>query len=607
MKSGVTGASTDSYSENYIFDDISNNFNGITKEFTLQANGSDITGVTTTGIILINDIWQERGTSSNYTLEESAGITSITFVGTSTALSYDVGISSYPVGGVIVSVGSTEGLGYQPLVAAGGTATVSTAGTVSTISIGNSGTGYRSGIGQTVNISIQQESLTGTDIVAIGTATIGSNGHITGVAVTNTHVFYQPKTITNVGYNSITGMSTVTTLTAHGLSSGNEVKLSGIAFTCTYSGSKSITGFAYSAASGIATITTSGAHGYSAGKDVIFSGIAMTCGLDSGASTHYYPRGEDPAYDTAISIASTTATTLTINVGYGGPNDQSAHTFVSATSGAVISGGDYTHQFVSAGSSAVIAGGNYTHTFVSVGVGTITVTGIGSTTPTDATYTASTGDLVLTVGSGHTFTTSDTVGIGTSALIFTCSMDNNATNHNYPRSTDPVIGVNTAITAITDSTITVNVGAADTVYYDISNATYHGTSGLSTITIGSHSLSTSTSIRLANNALTFRCSMDDYATLHTYPRSTDPGFSTSLGITTTTANTITVNVGASPLVYHNVSAADYSANVGVMTMTIGAHTLKTGNSIKLGTESLSFTCAKDSGVTTHRYPRKPDP
>ena len=607
MKSGITGSSTDAYFNNYVFDDISQNFDGINNEFTLKANGSDITGITSDGVVLINSIWQGRGALSNYILEESSGITSITFTGDYPTINDDINISPYPIGGVIVSVGSTEGLGYQPLVAAGGTAKVSTAGTVSLISIGYSGSGYRSGIGQTVNVSIQQEDLTATNIVSIGTATIGSTGSLTGVAITNPHIFYKPKTIMNVGYNSITGMSTVTTLLPHELAVGNEVVLSGIAFTCLYSGPKNISAFDYHASSGIVTVTTSGVHGYSVDQDVIFTGIAMTCGLDAGASTHYYPRGEDPAYDTAISIASTTATTITVKVGYGAPIDQFAHTFVSATSGAVISGGDYAHQYVSAASSAVITGGDYEHTFVSVGVGTITVTGIGSTTPTDATYTASTGDLVLTVGSGHTYTTSDTVGIGTSALIFSCSMDNNATDHTYPRSTDPIIGVNTSITAVTASTITVNVGASPLVYYQVSDATYHPSSGLSTITIGSHSLTTSTSIRLANDALTFRCAMDNYASLHTYPRSTDPGFSTALGITTTTSNTITVNVGASPIVNYNVTGADYSANVGVMTMTIGAHTLQTGESIKLATESLSFTCDKDSGVTTHRYPRKPDP
>jgi hypothetical protein len=76
---------------------------------------------------------------------KSIGVTTITFTGAATSIAYDVNTSSLPAGGVIVSVGSTEGFGYQPLVSAGGTAIVSGLGTISSISIGNSGSGYRSG------------------------------------------------------------------------------------------------------------------------------------------------------------------------------------------------------------------------------------------------------------------------------------------------------------------------------------------------------------------------------------------------------------------------------------------------------------------------------
>ena len=44
------------------------------------------------------------------------------------------------------------------------------------------------------------------------------------------------------------------------------------------------------------------------------------------------------------------------------------------------------------------------------------------------------------------------------------------------------------------------------------------------------------SVKIEQDSLTFRCAMDNYASLHTYPRSSDPGFSTALGITTTTSN-----------------------------------------------------------------------
>jgi hypothetical protein len=144
IRSGIVNSSDETYHKNYIFSDISSGFNGINKTFTLTSNGTNATGIQTeNAIVLINDIFQGPGLAYDYTLLESVGITSITFTGAATSVSYDVNHASIPRGGVIVSVGSTEGFGYQPLVSAGGTVTVSVAGTISTISIGNSGSGYR--------------------------------------------------------------------------------------------------------------------------------------------------------------------------------------------------------------------------------------------------------------------------------------------------------------------------------------------------------------------------------------------------------------------------------------------------------------------------------
>ncbi|MAG48953.1 hypothetical protein CMO86_04590, partial [Candidatus Woesearchaeota archaeon] len=146
IRSGITGESSDSYSKNYIFDNINDKFNGTTSQFTLTQSGSNISGITNeNAVILINDIFQVPSSIKDYTLQESSGITTIAFIGSSpkTPLGPDVGISSFPKGGVIVSVGSTEGFGYQPLVSAGGTAIISGFGTIPSISIGNSGTGYR--------------------------------------------------------------------------------------------------------------------------------------------------------------------------------------------------------------------------------------------------------------------------------------------------------------------------------------------------------------------------------------------------------------------------------------------------------------------------------
>ena len=144
IRSGIQNSTNESYHKNYIFNDISSGFDGTAKEFTLKSNGNNVEGIENeNAIILINDIFQGPGLTNDYNLTESAGITTITFTGAATSISYDINNTSIPRGGIIVSVGSTEGFGYQPLVSAGGTAIVSVAGTISAISIGNSGSGYR--------------------------------------------------------------------------------------------------------------------------------------------------------------------------------------------------------------------------------------------------------------------------------------------------------------------------------------------------------------------------------------------------------------------------------------------------------------------------------
>ena len=85
-----------------------------------------------------------------------------------------------PRGGIIVSVGETTNFGYQPLVAAGGTAIVSSAGTVTSVSIGNSGSGYR--VGLQTNILVRARGSSG--IVTIGKANV-SAGLVTSVTITN--------------------------------------------------------------------------------------------------------------------------------------------------------------------------------------------------------------------------------------------------------------------------------------------------------------------------------------------------------------------------------------------------------------------------------------
>jgi hypothetical protein len=195
-RSGVPNSSEEAYYNNYIFDSISDQFNGFTKNFTLTSEGNDISEIDdNNAVVLINGIFQEPGLTNDYNLTESVGITSITFTGAATSVSYDVNNASIPRGGIVASIGSTEGIGYQPLVSAGGTATVSIAGTIAAISIGNSGSGYREGV-QIVNVGVSTSATGAPNIQFIGTATV-SGGHVVSIAITNPGTGY---TSTNTPY-----------------------------------------------------------------------------------------------------------------------------------------------------------------------------------------------------------------------------------------------------------------------------------------------------------------------------------------------------------------------------------------------------------------------
>ena len=69
----------------------------------------------------------------------------------------------------------------------------------------------------------------------------------------------------------------------HGLLVGQEVKLAGIAFTCDYLPAVGVQSAVYDNTTGIMTVTTSSAHGLSvtgSASDVVLSGLAFTCALD---------------------------------------------------------------------------------------------------------------------------------------------------------------------------------------------------------------------------------------------------------------------------------------------------------------------------------------
>ena len=477
MRSGLVGTSTNTYSTNYIFDSIEDEFNGIGKTFTMKVGGQNVAGFSTDkSLVLLNEMAQgptQGARINDFNLTENAGITSIIFSGYGASITNDVNSGTVPVGGVIVSVGTTDGFGFQPLVSAGATAIVSGFGTVSSISIGNTGSGYRAGIntldGTLLEMSYSIGIRTNTDsIVSIGTVLI-SDGHVTGVVL-------------DAPYSA------------------------GTAYTFTDPPIVDI-------------------------KDPLsYENIPLIYNSDSTGPNI----GTNSRANIVVSQETNVVDFELINEGYGYRVGETLTVPLGGVAGIPTS---------NISSAPVISGGNYAHTFVSATTNGVTANTGSQFTPTNVVYTPSTGNMVLTLGSGHGLTDSNTVSVATSAITLSCTMDGNSSNKGYPRATDPIAGIQTAISAYTSTTITVNVGASPLVRYPVHYATYDGTSGAMSLTIGSHSLTAGTSIRLAPESLVFTCSKDEYKSKHGYPRASDPYYNTAINIDSVGAQTINVNVG----------------------------------------------------------------
>jgi len=189
IRSGVRDTDQDTYSTNYTFDNIQSGFDGRRKEFSLTQNGQNLVGFATNQAIILNsNILQEpqggQDTTGDFSFLEVAGVTSITYTGQSVSSEEDPNKATIPRGGTIIAVGSTPGLGYQPLIGAGASIFVNSGGTINSISLGNTGSGYRTGIQTNVGVGIITSSVGITTVIGIGTANI-IDGHVDSIDLYN--------------------------------------------------------------------------------------------------------------------------------------------------------------------------------------------------------------------------------------------------------------------------------------------------------------------------------------------------------------------------------------------------------------------------------------
>ncbi|AAX44489.1 baseplate wedge initiator [Prochlorococcus phage P-SSM2] len=675
------------YDTNMVFDDVSDSFTGIGKTYTLTVGGANTeTGVAVgNGILFINGVFQTpltlNNAGNNYEMkaDTTAGISSVIFTGISSEngtpmqSDFDINQNQLPRGGLIVSMGSTPGIGYAPLVGA----------------------------------KVKPSLTDNTNLFAAG-----SINQITGIGVSSKYQLG----IQTAAYDNTTGIITVTTSSVHGyaLQYPISVHLKNLEFRCpTGVVGTPTNATTYDPATGDMVVTIPN-HGLYDGDAIKFDkeSITFSCnynGATGSAAEKAYPRATDPAYDKYLYISDVTTDTFKVNVLLGTtPTNTDAHTFVSATPNAVktIGDGGYVgvttsffqdherglpivgiisertfevqaglttirHNYHGGGSvyeyyNDLTFGSGYrdpvsigatdiafVHKFVSSNTNSITDNTGTQYTPSIVDYISSTGELILTLGdnhgltspsthdingvsynptsgvmtitagvltNGHGFSNNDWIKIKDHSITLTCTMDNNGSNHTYPRPSDPISDKWVQITNATQFTFDVNVGASPEVTFTPTFAEYDPTTGLMEITIGAHTLRPGTSIKLDQESIKFTCDLDDNNAEKAYPRTTDPFFDTAINIESVTDTTITIQtlttIPSTNISRHTFSSANPNA---VKTGGNYTHTFVPGldaakdaikrstNTVTIATESLNFTCSRDKHNSVHPYPRSTDP
>jgi hypothetical protein len=480
------------YDTNQIFDDISDKFDGLQNTFGLTSAGAAVTGIGTTGgngVLFVNSMFQapfgfnNSGAYNFQIIEQTVGgIASVQFTGI-TSVGYsdliidegDINENQLPRGGIIVSLASTPGRGYAPFA------------------------------GARVRLEI------------------GAGNSITGVVgVPTTGISYG---IIDADYDNKTGILTVSTLKSHGLRLEDQMKLDRLKFVCPKNPVGTPNGFTYDPSTGISTISFASAHGLVNGDAVSIqeNGITFSCAMGTGNKT--YPRSTDPIFNQYLTISNVTANTLRVNVGAAGTNV-------------------YWN-------------------------------------PSAADYNPNVGIMTVTIGT-HDLYVGKGVVIPDNAFTFTCAQDSNATNHTYPRATDPASGTSLSVVAI--GTVTSNITAAQ----------YDSTAGILTATSAGHNLMVGNRVQIQGNSLTFTCTQDGNATNHTYPRSSDPINGKWVAVASTAANTFSIDVGASP-VGQRYGHTFISAASGALVKQTGTIELNVGTG-GTGTSAHTFVSAATSAI-----------
>jgi len=317
-------------------------------DFTIDGPGSNIikflTGTPSAGKISKVDIINSgfgyivpRVATANAVISAAGTISSLTLTGIGSAY------RSVPS----VSIASTVGFGASV------TAIVGAGGTITGFTIINPGSGYTSSFLPTVVIGIPTgysnlgiaytNGTSGVGQRAKVSVVVGENSDIISFKIDNPGVGYKvgdvlkiPNllskssgfrtdiiNISNLSYDTVSGVTTITTSTNHGLKQNDQVRLSGIAFTCGYD-EIGIKTFSYDHVTGISTIVTYSPHGLlnynlpsnKTAKEVFLHNLPFACAAQhAGVTTTIFPDGTGIYGKVFPVLTSLGSTSFTINSG----------------------------------------------------------------------------------------------------------------------------------------------------------------------------------------------------------------------------------------------------------------------------------------------------
>jgi len=370
------------YTTNELYDDISTEFTGIGRTFALSVNGGNYpVGLDTSsgsGLLFINGVHQGQSTDNNplnvYSILANEDDVEVLFSGTKliTGEQYiselDAIKNQLPVGGSIIAIGSSGGIGVAPLVGAKVIAEVGAGGSITNI-IGIDTVGTYTTITDFIYDGIS----------GIGTVTTASaHGFTSNDFVDMRNIQFECTSgydslvgVSTVDYDNVSGIMTVTTSGNHNLNKDMRVQFDGLQMICpagSYNKRVGVTTFEYNNVVGIMTITTDLVHGLNPGMQVKLERFEFACAAPhAGVTTTFFPDGTNGRVFNVITKRNST-TQFETQVGV-----STIPHIPTGTSEAAVEIGVTTDRFPSdIGTQWGISGFDYTE---SIGVGTITTKG----------------------------------------------------------------------------------------------------------------------------------------------------------------------------------------------------------------------------------------